>query len=636
MLRSFTYFFFLLTALLLSACGGGSNEEAGKTSSPTLKLQGLASDGTALGNKKVILKGANGRLIRVTTSSEGVFTISNARLQPLGFPLLIQLATDDKTFLYSIATEDGYININPLTDLVIRNWFLSNGLDIDAEFPVSAPPPAPELNRVAKIQSLPGKQQLSSLRAVVSRLLERIYSSYRIKSEYDFFTKKFEIGPFEFNAILSYLKFDRKLDRLSMSYIEPTIGLEGKLLSDYDLTQALDSEDTQAPSIPTGLIARANQPSKVLLYWESSLDNKGVAGYRVFPDVVLIDFKDEIVSPPFLISGLTKNTEYCFTIKAIDSSNNLSEASSPVCVTTLQNEDGIGPANLSAPILVEKTDTRLALEWSASTEEDFLAYQLFLREGESPVRIKTLFNNGHVVENLRPSTRYCYQLKALDNSLNESGFTEQTCIVTHGEDTMAPETLISVPSRSYTQTKTIELLCVDEGYSGCSETYYTLDGSKPTTESLLYSQPLEISTDTTLRYFSVDNLGNTEEEKTANYSITIPNIPKRLTVVRNSATGVLSSNVGNINCGPVCEDSYSPNTLVTLTASNYSGLTPSWSGCFPSEDLSSCTITMKADSRVTINFLTTVNEATQNDTASPETQLIAAASLVSGHFDSQA
>lgn len=40
--------------------------------------------------------------------------------------------------------------------------------------------------------------------------------------------------------------------------------------------------------------------------------------------------------------------------------------------------------------------------------------------------------------------------------------------------------------------------------------YYTTDGSQPTTQSAVYAGPLQLSADTTLRYFAVDAVGNTE------------------------------------------------------------------------------------------------------------------------------
>ncbi|MEB4860984.1 MULTISPECIES: extracellular catalytic domain type 1 short-chain-length polyhydroxyalkanoate depolymerase [Priestia] len=50
-------------------------------------------------------------------------------------------------------------------------------------------------------------------------------------------------------------------------------------------------------------------------------------------------------------------------------------------------------------------------------------------------------------------------------------------------------------------------------------TYYTLDGSTPTVNSLKYSEPISISSSKTIKFFSVDAAGNQEGVKTEVYQI---------------------------------------------------------------------------------------------------------------------
>lgn len=72
---------------------------------------------------------------------------------------------------------------------------------------------------------------------------------------------------------------------------------------------------------------------------------------------------------------------------------------------------------------------------------------------------------------------------------------------------------------------TVTLSCTD-GFligSGCDTTYYTTDGSDPTTSSSVYSGSIVISTEgiTTIKYFSVDNVGNEEAVKTTTNTVKI-------------------------------------------------------------------------------------------------------------------
>jgi len=69
--------------------------------------------------------------------------------------------------------------------------------------------------------------------------------------------------------------------------------------------------------------------------------------------------------------------------------------------------------------------------------------------------------------------------------------------------------------------KPVVLACDDGGGSGCAATYYTTDGSTPTTASTLYTEPISLIEDTVLKFFSVDRLGNTESVNTEQYFLEI-------------------------------------------------------------------------------------------------------------------
>jgi len=82
-------------------------------------------------------------------------------------------------------------------------------------------------------------------------------------------------------------------------------------------------------------------------------------------------------------------------------------------------------------------------------------------------------------------------------------------------DTIKPVTTIyPVTTKSYDAPRDIYFE-VDE----MCDTYYTTDGSTPTTSSTRYISPVTINSDTTFKYFSVDVAGNVEAVKTSTYTI---------------------------------------------------------------------------------------------------------------------
>lgn len=85
-------------------------------------------------------------------------------------------------------------------------------------------------------------------------------------------------------------------------------------------------------------------------------------------------------------------------------------------------------------------------------------------------------------------------------------------------DTAAPVTSAEV-SPAAGVGRSITLQCKDVGGAGCAATYYTLDGSEPTTQSARYNGPIVVNASATLRFLSFDQAGNEEAVQVESYQI---------------------------------------------------------------------------------------------------------------------
>lgn len=107
-------------------------------------------------------------------------------------------------------------------------------------------------------------------------------------------------------------------------------------------------------------------------------------------------------------------------------------------------------------------------------------------------------------------------------------------------DTVPPTTTASPAGGRYKVPQIVTLACTDDpGGTGCAGTRYTLDGSAPSPASPRYAGPISITTDTVLRFFSVDVQGNAEPPKQEIY--VIDTVPPTLTASdpTDGATGVV-------------------------------------------------------------------------------------------------
>ncbi|HBA87734.1 MAG TPA: hypothetical protein DCZ75_07015 [Geobacter sp.] len=85
-------------------------------------------------------------------------------------------------------------------------------------------------------------------------------------------------------------------------------------------------------------------------------------------------------------------------------------------------------------------------------------------------------------------------------------------------DFVAPVTTASPAGGTFTAAQSVTLTCADAG-SGCAATYYTTDGSTPTTSSSLYGAAIPLASTTTLKFFSRDAAGNSETAQSYLFTI---------------------------------------------------------------------------------------------------------------------
>ena len=139
--------------------------------------------------------------------------------------------------------------------------------------------------------------------------------------------------------------------------------------------------DTTAPSVPTNLSANNITSSSVNLSWSASTDNVGVDNYDVFQDGNIIATTNALT---LQVTGLSQQTTYSYTVRARDTSGNLSIQSNNVLVTT-SVECSPTTSNFSSSSLNHSGtgSTSTTLSFTGGTHEDisFTISELNARTG---------------------------------------------------------------------------------------------------------------------------------------------------------------------------------------------------------------------------------------------------------------
>ena len=191
-------------------------------------------------------------------------------------------------------------------------------------------------------------------------------------------------------------------------------------------TCATTLEPTEAQT-PANLNATAESGSTIVLTWDESAE---AASYNVYQGTDLI--ASDIVSTMYIVNGLEAETEYCFSVSAV---NKLGESakSESACATTLEDSgnDPIEPEpdpepTLAAPVVKAEatSDTTIVLSWKPVEKAE--RYNIY--SGTETIKM-ALNDTTYTVTGLEAETQYCFNVVAI-NREGQSDKSEDACATT--------------------------------------------------------------------------------------------------------------------------------------------------------------------------------------------------------------
>ena len=228
-------------------------------------------------------------------------------------------------------------------------------------------------------------------------------------------------------------------------------------LADYDrlFGTTTPTDDTTAPSVPTGLQAGTLTANSATITWTASTDNtggSGVAGYDIYRGTTKVGSS---TTASFTETGLTASTAYTYTVRAKDVAGNVSAASSGLTVTTkATSTDTTAPSVPTGLTAGTVTSDTVALTWTASTDNTggsgLAGYDIY--RGTTKVGSST--TTSYTDTSLSPSTAYSYTVRAKDVAGNVSAASSALSVTTKAvaTDTVAPSVPTGLAATTVTET----------------------------------------------------------------------------------------------------------------------------------------------------------------------------------------
>ncbi|RMB59104.1 T9SS C-terminal target domain-containing protein [Dokdonia sinensis] len=132
----------------------------------------------------------------------------------------------------------------------------------------------------------------------------------------------------------------------------------------FEITAA--TADTQAPTVPTSLVAGGATDTTIDLSWNASSDNVAVTAYDVYQGATLLG---EVAGTTAQVTGLTEATAYTFRVRAKDAAGNVSGFSNTASATTTGGSSGGCAGGVTSFPYAESFEANLGL-WSQGGGDD--------------------------------------------------------------------------------------------------------------------------------------------------------------------------------------------------------------------------------------------------------------------------
>jgi hypothetical protein len=529
----------LIVALitLLIACGNSNNEVAHNNSGELIGTGfiGTSATGAPMAQAEVIVRDINGATVTTTTDANGKF--SSEKLAGTG-PFLLRVTQKNGQYLYSIghkqARNDALlrVNIHPYTDLIVRNWFELQGLDVGSQF-----------DTLGAIASLPDLAEINAIKGEVTAVVAQVLLEHNVPIDFDFISSAFDANHNGFDAFLDNNQVIINNDFINITVTQSVTNVQNIIINNISLATEFTASNNAAPTIPTAVRALAASQSEVAVIWQASNDDIGVSSYKVYRNGELVG---ETAFSSFIDSGLFTATNYSYEVEAIDSKGESSGKSITTTGITLDVIDTEAPPSAENLSIVEQNGA-LKLSWNQSDINDVAGFKILRGAAgditdELVVVTATQFTDFTIMS----AVNYCYRVITLDAAENESAATGESCITTAGGTALVSTVTLSASTYEVAESSASIAIIVNRigDSSEAISIDYVVSGNSAAVDSDFIAAAGTLTwqaTDTSAQTISVQIIQDNvvESNETVNIELLNPSI--------NSALGDYSTAILTIN-----------------------------------------------------------------------------------------
>lgn len=413
-------------SVFLASCGGGGGDDSPSLDDPGdggiigtgIQLRGTVPTERLPATATVLVKASSGETSSAVVAQNGSYQIDSVAGDS---PFLLQIDIGNSQAFFSIAHAQGATNVtqnlHAYTDLATRNWFATQGEDIDSAFTSPGP-----------IARLPSVNEINAIDQSISALIEPSLALFGLAGT-DLSSVSFVSDDTGVDQFLDRNPVLINNGNVTIIIAGPGTGIQTIVSSDLPLDTVLTATDTIPPTAPIGLRALPSASDEIVLAWNAASDNIGVTSYVVFRDGVPVD---TTIFPTYIDSPLASGTTFTYSVASVDSSGNQSLPSEPANSQTLAAPDTQAPPS-ATDLVFAATNSSLQVSWTQSDIADVASFTVLRGTTTTMLNQIALVTSTSLTDaGLRSGTEFCYQVITTDASLNDSAPSEIACASTTG------------------------------------------------------------------------------------------------------------------------------------------------------------------------------------------------------------
>ncbi|WP_135556000.1 fibronectin type III domain-containing protein [Paenibacillus cymbidii] len=232
------------------------------------------------------------------------------------------------------------------------------------------------------------------------------------------------------------------MKRLFAKFVAVMLVCSFLLQSSAGIPHVFGDDDMEPPTQPANVVVAGKTETSIMLSWDNSTDDVGIAGYDIYLGETWIG---SVANVTYVVYDLVPNTKYFFTVKARDAAGNRSPASSILVVTTLPHP----PLDLRATAVFANV---VELSWTTPPiHEGIAGYDIYV---DGVIAGSTIGDAVYAVNRLAAGTTYRFTVKTRDAEGNESQVGNEAVVTTLDDeaDIEAPSAPANVVSPQQTST----------------------------------------------------------------------------------------------------------------------------------------------------------------------------------------